>query len=282
MQPRSTDSAPAGRGCHAGSPGTIGAVTNPPLHVRSFGPDDGVPALALHGVTGHSARWRVLAEALPAVRLLAVDLRGHGRSPWTPPWGIEQHVVDALAVLDDLGLRRVAVVGHSFGGAISVHLARSAPDRVERLVLIDPAHGLDAQDMLESAESSRADQSYPDPAAARADRAERWPGIADALVDAELAEHLVPDGARWRYRYCAAAAVVAWSEMARPALVPPAGTPTLLLPAGKADYVDPAWIDACRAELGDALTVTEVDAGHMVYLERTAEVAALIRRFLGV
>ena len=95
--------------------------------------------LVLHGVTGHAARWHVLAEALPELRMIAVDLRGHGRSPWTPPWNLEQHVADVLAVLDDLDLARVTVVGHSFGGAIAVHLARTAPERVDGLVLLDPA-----------------------------------------------------------------------------------------------------------------------------------------------
>lgn len=251
------------------------------LNYAVSGPADGRPVLALHGVTGHSARWRVLAAALPEIRLIAVDLRGHGRSPWTPPWGFEQHVADALEVLDELGLERVTVVGHSFGGAIAVHLARHAPERVERLILLDPAIGLDAQDMLETAEETRADESYPDLAAATADRAQRWEGIASELVEAEIADHLVRDGDRWRYRYCRSAAVAAWSEMARPARTPPAGLPTLLLPAAKADYVDPAWVEACRSELGDALTVTEIDAGHMVFLERTADVADQIRSFLG-
>jgi len=99
-------------------------------------------------------------------------------------------------------------------------------------------------------------------------------------VDAEIAEHLVADGGRYRYRYCGSAAVVAWNEMSRPALTPPAGTPTLLLPATKADFVSPVWVDACRAELGDAITVIEIDAGHMLYLERTAEVAHAMREFL--
>ena len=162
-----------------------------------------------------------------------------------------------------------------------MHLARTAPERVERLLLLDPALGLDPADMLATAEEMRADESYSDLPAARADRAERWPGIAAELVDAELAEHLVPDGDRWRYRYSRAAVVAAWGEMARPALTPPAGIPTLLLPAMKADFVDPAWVRACRAELGAALDVHEIDAGHMVYLERTAQVADRIRAFLG-
>jgi lipase len=247
------------------------------MHLHSFG--DGRPVLALHGVTGHGARWRVLADALPELRIVGMDLRGHGRSPWTPPWSIEQHVADVIGVLEHLGLDRVPVIGHSFGGAIATHLARVAPDRVDGLVLLDPAIGLDPQDMLETAEDTRADESYPDLAAARADRAQRWEGIADELVDAELAEHLISDGDRLRYRYCRAAVVTAWSEMARPAVVPPGRT--LVVPAAKADFVHPDWLDACRAELGDALTVAEVDAGHMVFLERTAEVAGHIRGFLG-
>ncbi|MHA6796506.1 alpha/beta fold hydrolase [Pseudonocardia bannensis] len=250
------------------------------LHVHTFGSPAGIPVLALHGVTGHGARWQSLADALPELRWIGVDLRGHGRSSWSPPWGIEQHVADALAVLDRLKIEDAAVIGHSYGGAIAVHLARAAPDRVERLVLLDPAIGLDPDDMLETAEETRTDESYPDVESARADKAQRWAGIAEDLVEAEVAAHLAHLGDRWEWRYCRSAAVAAWSEMARPALTPPAGTPTLLMPALQADFVEQAWVDRCRAELGDALTVAEVDAGHMLFLERTAEVAKHVREFV--
>jgi lipase len=263
----------------SGVGGTIRGVTE--LQLRTYGPADGRAVLALHGVTAHAARWRVLAEALPELRFIAVDLRGHGHSPWVPPWHLEQHVADALSVLDELGLSRVVVFGHSFGGAIAVHLARAAPERVERLVLLDPAIGLHPQDMLDTAEETRADESYPDREAARADRAQRWPWAADELVEDELAENLVQDGDRWRYRYSRAAVVAAWGEMARPALTPPAQLPTLLMPAAQEDYVDPAWVRACQEELGARLTVCEIDAGHILHLERTALVAKQIQAFLG-
>jgi lipase len=247
------------------------------LNVHAYGPDDALPVLALHGVTGHCFRWRVLADALPEVRLVAVDLRGHGRSPWTPPWSLEQHVTDVLDTLDHLGLGPLPVIGHSFGGAISLHLARVARERLTRLVLIDPALGLDAQDMLETAQETCAGESYADVAEARAERARRWDGVPDAQVDGEIADHLVEVDGRWRYRYCTPAVVTAWGEMARPAVLPPADLPTLLLPAAKADFVDPAWV----AQLGPLVTVQEFDAGHMVYLERPGEVAAAVRAFLG-
>jgi lipase len=271
MQPRATDN--AARGWHD-------QQVSSALNVRLYGPADGPPVLALHGVTGHSARWRVLAEALPELRFLAVDLRGHGRSLWEPPWGIEQHVTDALAVLDALELERADVLGHSFGAAIAVHLARTAPERVGRLALLEPALGLDPHDMLTTAEDCRADLSFPDLIAARADRALRWVGISEELVEAELTEHLVRKGDRLRYRYCPSAVIAAWSEMARPAVLPPPGLPTLLVAALQADFVHPRWVRECQDELGDALTFVEMDAGHMIYLERPAEIAELLRAFL--
>lgn len=250
------------------------------LHVHDLGPCDGLPVLTLHGICGHGARWASMAAALPGVRLLAVDVRGHGQSAWAPPWGLEQHVADALEVLDARGLDRVAVLGHSFGAAIALHLARAAPERVERLLLLDPALGLDPQQALRGAEDGRPDETFPDQVAARAAQAERWAGVDAALVDAEVNAHLVPDGARWRFRYSRAAVVAAWGEMARPAVVPPTGMPTLLLPAGRVDLVRPEWMRRCRDALGDALTVVEIDAGHMLQFERPAEVAALVREFL--
>ena len=248
--------------------------------MHTFGEPGGIPVLALHGVTGHGARFAPLADAVPDLRWISVDLRGHGRSPWSPPWTFEQHVADVVGVLDRMEVDDVAVVGHSYGGAIAVHLARALPDRVERLVLLDPAIGLDPDDMLETAEESRADETFPDIDAARADRADRWPDVDAALVEAEVVAHLAHFDDHWEWRYCRSAAVAAWSDMARPAVTPPAGMPTLILRATRSDFVEQTWVDRCRAALGDELTVTDVDAGHMLFLERTEEVATHLRKFV--
>lgn len=223
--------------CPAG-PGSWHDRPVSPLHVRLLGPDDGRPVLALHGITGHGLRWRGPAAELPEVRLVAVDLRGHGRSPWTPPWSLEQHVTDVLDTLDHLGVGAVPVTGHSFGGAVALYLARAARERVSRPVPVDPALGLDAGDMLDAAQETCAGESYADAEEARAELVRRWDGVPGARVDADL--------------------------------------PTLLLPAAKAGYVRPEWV----AQLGPLTTVQEFDTGHMVHLERPAEVAAAIRGFL--
>ena len=65
------------------------------------------------------------------------------------------------------------------------------------------------------------------------------------------------------------------------ALARDAEMPTLLIPAIRSAFVHPRWVWECRQELGDALIVAELDAGHMIFLEYTAEMADLIRPFLG-
>ena len=104
------------------------------------GPHSGAPlVLAIHGITSTSRTWLATGRALgDCATLLAVDLRGRGRSTGLPPVvGLDAHVRDMLAVLDAAGLERAVVVGHSLGAYIAARLATSHPERVSRLVLVD-------------------------------------------------------------------------------------------------------------------------------------------------
>ena len=262
---------------------TLHCMTDAALHVHRYGDPAGAPAVLLHGVTGHGARWRRTAESFLADRsVLAPDLRGHGRSPHEPPWTVERHVADVLALLDAEGVERTDLVGHSYGGMIALHLARTAPRRVRRLLLLDPAIGLAPEYAAREARAYLAPPAYADAAEARADRAARWSGAPADLVDEEVAEHLepTPDG-RLRWRYEPAAVVTAYSEMARPHLTPPADLPTHLVIATRADLVRPEFVVECRAALGPGLVISEIEAGHMLYVDRPEETGTLLAGWLG-
>ena len=87
---------------------------------------------------------------------------------------------------------------------------------------------------------------------------------------------------RFRFRFSPAAAVVAWSEMARPAVsLAGLGVPTLLVRAAQADFVSDAVVDGFRADLGDAFALETLDTSHMLYWDAFDETAAVVRRFLG-
>jgi pimeloyl-ACP methyl ester carboxylesterase len=63
------------------------------LNTNSWGHGGGSPIVCVHGVTGHAEQFRKLAQdTLADRRVLAMDLRGHGRSGWLPPWNLETHV----------------------------------------------------------------------------------------------------------------------------------------------------------------------------------------------
>ena len=113
-------------------------VVGGPLRVARWGDGEKV-VLAAHGITASSIGWRPVARHLPAGwTLLAPDLRGRGGSAALgPPYGMQQHADDLAAVADHLGIQRAVVAGQSMGGFVAVALARSRPELVERLVLVD-------------------------------------------------------------------------------------------------------------------------------------------------
>lgn len=248
------------------------------LFVHEFGPVDGAPLLALHGLSGHGARFADLARRLPDRRILAPDLRGMGRSPIDPPWHLDRHLADLVAVLDRYELGAVPVLGHSLGGVLGLRLASVAPERVTRLLLLDPGTGMPVERALAAADRMMIDVSYPDRAAARADRiAQGWAGLPAELVEAELDAHLVRrDDGSWGWRYYRPALIGLIGELAGPVPLPPAGTPTLLVASDRSGVVAPEWRRRCRERLAELLTAVELDCGHLVYYERPSETTAAV------
>jgi pimeloyl-ACP methyl ester carboxylesterase len=99
----------------------------------------GKQILCIHGLTANSRFWDCLASALsPRHKIIAMDLRGRGLSD-KPPTGysIDHHCKDVLALMDDSGLKRPVLMGHSLGAFISLVFAAQHPERVDRLILVD-------------------------------------------------------------------------------------------------------------------------------------------------
>ncbi|HWN21894.1 MAG TPA: alpha/beta hydrolase [Gaiellaceae bacterium] len=248
----------------------------------------GAPALVcLHGVTSHGRHFAKLAERLACrFHVVALDQRGHGDSIWEPPWSLEQYVEDTLAALSSVGLAGSPCtwIGHSFGGRVAYELAVTAPELVERLVLLDPAIRIDPAVGLYAAENARLDRSYTtfEEGIDRRFEESRLHRAPRELVAEELREHLVEDDeARWRYRYSQSAVVAAYGEMSReqPSFER-VRVPTLLV-LGEDSYLPyDHLLDAHTDALGELLAVVRVPGGHTVLWDAFEETAAAVERFL--
>jgi len=254
------------------------------LHLHRYGPAAPVRILAIHGLTGYGGRWRHLAGYLPEIAFAAPDLLGHGRSSWAAPWTIDANVSALAALLDDEADAPVLVVGHSFGGALALHLAAARPDRVAALLLLDPAVGLDGRWMRDIADGMFSSPDYPDAEEARTEKATgSWAGVDPALLDAEIAEHLVRlPGGRYRWRVSMPAMMSYWSELARDIVLPRPGTATTLVRAKQTSppYVSHGLITELRERLGSDFQLLDFECNHMVPSAKPTEVAALVRELL--
>ncbi|MFG2293981.1 alpha/beta fold hydrolase [Streptomyces sp. NPDC048603] len=97
-------------------------------------------ALLLHGLMGRALHWAGTARWLAARhRVIALDQRGHGdsESPAHGPYTREAFVADAEAVIEQLGLAPVTLIGHSMGALTGWQLAARRPDLVGALVICD-------------------------------------------------------------------------------------------------------------------------------------------------
>jgi lipase len=254
------------------------------LQLHEWGDPDAPPVVCLHGLNAHGRRFRKLAEERLSsrFRVIAPDLRGHGASEWEPPWTIATHAHDVLETLDDAGIRTAVWVGHSFGGRVLLELAAAVPERIERMVLLDPAIQLLPHVGFDFAEKERVDRAYHSPEDAIEERLDSGVPTPREYLEEENREHLAEhhDG-KFRFRYCQAAVVSMYGELCTPA--PPPETvhvPTLLVHAGQFGLVREDQLETYERALGDLLEVVEVPGGHIVYWDAYDETADAIETFL--
>ena len=110
------------------------------MHVAEAGA--GEPVVLLHGWPQHWWEWRgVIPRLAESYRVICPDLRGLGWSDAPPRgYGKEALADDVLALLDALGLERVRLVGHDWGGYIGFLLCMRRPERFERFVALNTGH----------------------------------------------------------------------------------------------------------------------------------------------
>ena len=109
------------------------------LFYKQYG-DSGKPLFILHGLFGMLDNWHRVAGALSEEHVVyTVDQRNHGHSPHADDMNYEIMANDLKNLMDDLGIAKATLLGHSMGGKTVMQFCEMYPEMVEKLIVVDIA-----------------------------------------------------------------------------------------------------------------------------------------------
>ena len=243
--------------------------------------------MILHGLFGMGRNWATIAKALSEThRVLTLDLRNHGASPWDDGMDYPLMAGDVAKLIETQFAGPVAVIGHSMGGKAAMALACQRPSLVERLCVVDIApvrydHSFDAHLNVMADINTKAFTRRTDAEGI----------IANAIDDRPTAQFISRNlkradnghGLEWQINI---AAIVANIDdiidfptfQANHAYE----APTLFLLGGTSNYVQSSHMGEIERLFPNAKTEVIPGAGHWLHAEKPAEVTAALRTFLEV
>lgn len=267
------------------------------LHVVEAGPPDGPLVILLHGFPEFWYGWHRQIGRLAAAgfRVLTPDQRGYGASdkpPGIAPYTADRLAADVLRLADLAGRERFALAGHDWGGVVAWWVALTAPDRVERLVILNAPHPATLQSHARHHPGQWLRSWYV--------LAFQLPILPERLIRARgfrLAERMLratsrrgafdaDDLALYREAWARPGAVTAmlnWYRALRRRVRPPAGRvkpPTLILWGDRDRFLDRGLAEAAAAQCDDVRVVHLESASHWLQHEEPARVAQEIDDFL--
>ena len=256
------------------------------LCVCTWGDPGGKPVLCLHGVLNQGAIWDAIAPTLvqQGKYVIAPDLRGHGKSAHVGPEGNYQvldYVADIDALVQQLHLTPLTLVGHSMGAVIAAAFTSARPEQVSSLFLIEPvvpgedtAAAIDLTHHLNYLATPPTHTPYPTLAAAAERFQKTIPGLSQVWAE-KLAERLlepVAEGWQWRWdarlqvrtRFGLSGGTFTRDRYAQ--LLRAISTPTTLIFGQDSDFNRPADLAFQQHQLPHAEVIT-VPGGHHLPLQ---------------
>jgi esterase len=252
-----------------------------PLAAVEYGA--GPPAAILHGLFGSGRNWATIAQRLAAHhRVVAVDLRNHGGSPWAETMDYREMAEDVRVTLQGRGYDRFALLGHSMGGKVAMLAALEHGAAVERLIVADiapvpyaPHHLGHVRAMREFDLAKIKRRSDADAALA--------PAVADPAERAFLLQNLIFENGQAHWRLNLEAIEHEMPRLAGFPALPPNRTyngPALFVAGGRSNYLRPEHEPAIRHLFPNAEIAVIDNAGHWLHAEQPAAFLAIIEAFL--
>ena len=247
------------------------------LHYKEIG--EGKPLIILHGLFGTSDNWQTHAKKLGEYyRVILVDQRNHGHSPWSDDFTYEHLADDLERLIQHLDIEQFTLIGHSMGGKTAMYYAQKYPNRLEKMVVVDigikqyPMHhneiikGIKSIDLSSIGSRSEAENAM-------------LPFVDSYGVRQFLLKNLYwIEKGKLAWRMNVDVLEREMEEILAPIPSIEVWTPTLFLRGGMSNYIlDEDW-DAIEEIFPDATLETIENAGHWVHSEQPEE---FIEKVLG-
>lgn len=251
------------------------------LHYQTYG--EGRPVIILHGLFGSSRNWTSFAKKLSEdYQVIAIDLRNHGKSEHADTMTYPEMASDIADVLEESGLEKASLVGHSMGGKVAMTFALQNRSMIDQLIVLDVApisyqnefHNLlDAMDGIPL--STIKSRSHADALLTNE--------IPDASLRMFLLQNLQQDGDGYYWRVNLGSikkSLIDISSFPAPVSVNSFEGKVLFLSGDSSDYVRPQHHPIIRQYFSRALIHTVKDAGHWLHADQPDKVLEKIKSFL--
>jgi pimeloyl-ACP methyl ester carboxylesterase len=234
---------------------------------------EGPAIVFVHGMGGNHATWyQQIPVFAQSYEVISFDQRGFGRSTNPGLQGRDAFADDLAALVEHLGLARVALVGQSMGGGTCVGFAARNPRRVAALVLADTIQGLaepaEVAAIMSGARAQTAMLSQPERVLSATARANH---PAQVALYAQLASFNATDRHNLRGEF---------APLLAPAALGQLGFPTLFIVGQQDVLFPPAAVRGVQREVPGSFFVEVSDSGHSAYFEQPQAFNDAILTFL--
>jgi pimeloyl-ACP methyl ester carboxylesterase len=262
------------------------------LHHLDWGNGDKPTLVMVHGIRLHAHVWSHFCRHFrDRFHIVAVDQRGHGDSAWAPPghYHLHDYYEDLRQVLEERGLDKVTLIGHSLGARVSMLYTHLHPDVVRRLILVDMGAGLPAS--VGTVDFSRVTETAPPKDFGSEAEAITYLGGILKLAPKAMIEESVVFGMRkredgrfvWKYDPS-----LGGKPQPRPGLrewdlwevVKTIQCPTLLLHGQLSKVVTEDIAKRMAGDMPDCRVERIDNAGHALFTDQPEAFAASVERFL--
>ncbi|WON78960.1 esterase [Serratia sp. UGAL515B_01] len=238
-----------------------------------------LPIVLIHGLFGNLDNLGVLARDLSQhYDVLKVDLRNHGLSPHSTEMTYRAMAEDLLTLLNALRIDKAIIIGHSMGGKAAMALTAIAPERIEKLIVIDiapVAYNTRRHDRIFAALQAVSDAGI-------TQRQQAALLMRQYLDEEGVIQFLLKSfhAGTWRFNLPVLIEqyenIIGWQD------IPPWPRPALFIRGGLSPYVQDNYREGIIRQFPQARAHVVAGTGHWVHAEKPESVLRVIRRFLDV